>query len=145
MIWQSRTGTQAGHSLDLLNEAIHLVHLVDCGLRPAILLHDLLGLFSEWLDVLRIGCEMVQDLREGLCKRMTLTVMNINCDCRDYEKESWTDHRGRVESCEIHRQDAQDEWTHGSGVAACGVYEPLQHVILLPEAMSISNIKDSTT
>jgi hypothetical protein len=54
------------HALTLFQEAINFAHLRQCSLRPAVLFDDRFYLFTEWLHVLWICCQIIERLRETL-------------------------------------------------------------------------------
>lgn len=62
------TETDSVHTLSLFHEAVNFVHLCHRGLRPAFLLDDWLHLVTKFLDILRIGCQVVERLSKTLKK-----------------------------------------------------------------------------
>jgi len=68
------TKTNAIHTLSLFHEAINFVHLCHRSLRPALLPDDRLHFVTERLDVLGIGCQVVERLSKTLKKSLLVLV-----------------------------------------------------------------------
>ena len=61
-----RTGGYSTKPLGLPEEAVHLVHLVHPGFRPALFSENSIDLFAEGFEIFRMGKEAVQDLCDSL-------------------------------------------------------------------------------
>lgn len=62
-----RTRTQAAVAQRLLEEAVHLAHLVDPRFRPPIRTNDGFDFRAQGLDAFGVRDEVVQRVREALC------------------------------------------------------------------------------